>query len=213
MAIKNELGFETLKKQLLEIERKNIKEIDKDESQPVIDTKSKEKKEKAKEIPIEGFNVPNKVLNKVGINLEILNQYLMQTFGETDKLLNEKLIKSFDILESREILKQKLKIDFFYIIMGLLIILTISPLIIVFVFCNNSNSYAFALSTIASVVELATGIIILPKIIARYLFNREEDNLYFELIRDLKDYHNSKRKDFLVRGHIIRYVFLYWTYR
>ena len=191
MAIKNELGFETLKKQLLEIERKNIKEIDKDESQPVIDTKSK-----AKEIPIEGFNVPNKVLNKVGINLEILNQYLMQTFGETDKLLNEKLIKSFDILESREILKQKLKIVFFYIIMGLLIILTISPLIIVFVFCNNSNSYAFALSTIASVVELATGIIILPKIIARYLFNREEDNLYFELIRDLKDYHNSKRKDF-----------------
>ena len=186
MAIKNELGFETLKKQLLEIERKNIKEIDKDESQPVIDTKSKEKKEKAKEIPIEGFNVPNKVLNKVGINLEILNQYLMQTFGETDKLLNEKLIKSFDILESREILKQKLKIVFFYI----------SPLIIVFVFCNNSNSYAFALSTIASVVELATGIIILPKIIARYLFNREEDNLYFELIRDLKDYHNSKRKDF-----------------
>lgn len=140
MAIKNELGFETLKKQLLEIERKNIKEI--------------------------------------------------------DKLLNEKLIKSFDILESREILKQKLKIVFFYIIMGLLIILTISPLIIVFVFCNNSNSYAFALSTIASVVELATGIIILPKIIARYLFNREEDNLYFELIRDLKDYHNSKRKDF-----------------
>ena len=196
MAIKNELGFETLKKQLLEIERKNIKEIDKDESQPVIDTKSKEKKEKAKEIPIEGFNVPNKVLNKVGINLEILNQYLMQTVGETDKLLNEKLIKSFDILESREILKQKLKIVFFYIIMGLLIILTISPLIIVFVFCNNSNSYAFALSTIASVVELATGIIILPKIIARYLFNREEDNLYFELIRDLKDYHNSKRKDF-----------------
>ena len=196
MAIKNELGFETLKKQLLEIERKNIKEIDKDESQPVIDTKSKEKKEKAKEIPIEGFNVPNKVLNKVGINLEILNQYLMQTFGETDKLLNEKLIKSFDILESREILKQKLKIVFFYIIMGLLIILTISPLIIVFVFCNDSNSYAFALSTIASVVELATGIIILPKIIARYLFNREEDNLYFELIRDLKDYHNSKRKDF-----------------
>ena len=196
MAIKNELGLETLKKQLLEIERKNIKEIDKDESQPVIDTKSKEKKEKAKEIPIEGFNVPNKVLNKVGINLEILNQYLMQTFGETDKLLNEKLIKSFDILESREILKQKLKIVFFYIIMGLLIILTISPLIIVFVFCNNSNSYAFALSTIASVVELATGIIILPKIIARYLFNREEDNLYFELIRDLKDYHNSKRKDF-----------------
>ena len=140
MAIKNELGFETLKKQLLEIERKNIKEI--------------------------------------------------------DKLLNEKLIKSFDILESREILKQKLKIVFFYIIMGLLIILTISPLIIVFVFCNNSISYAFALSTIASVVELATGIIILPKIIARYLFNREEDNLYFELIRDLKDYHNSKRKDF-----------------
>ena len=158
--------------------------------------KVREKKEKAKEIPIEGFNVPNKVLNKVGINLEILNQYLMQTFGETDKLLNEKLIKSFDILESREILKQKLKIVFFYIIMGLLIILTISPLIIVFVFCNNSNSYAFALSTIASVVELATGIIILPKIIARYLFNREEDNLYFELIRDLKDYHNSKRKDF-----------------
>lgn len=158
--------------------------------------KVKRKKEKAKEIPIEGFNVPNKVLNKVGINLEILNQYLMQTFGETDKLLNEKLIKSFDILESREILKQKLKIVFFYIIMGLLIILTISPLIIVFVFCNNSNSYAFALSTIASVVELATGIIILPKIIARYLFNREEDNLYFELIRDLKDYHNSKRKDF-----------------
>lgn len=196
MAIKNELGFETLKKQLLEIERKNIKEIDKDESQPAIDTKNKEKKEKAQEIPIEGFNVPNKVLNKVGINLEILNQYLMQTFGETDKLLNEKLIKSFDILESREILKQKLKIVFFYIIMGLLIILTISPLIIVFVFCNNSNSYAFALSTIASVVELATGIIILPKIIARYLFNREEDNLYFELIRDLKDYHNSKRKDF-----------------
>jgi len=47
MAIKNELGFETLKKQLLEIERKNIKEIDKDESQPVIDTKSKEKKRKS----------------------------------------------------------------------------------------------------------------------------------------------------------------------
>ena len=58
-----------------------------------------------------------------------------------------------------------------------------------------SNGYTFAIAVISSMVELFAGIIVLPKIIAQYLFDKDEDKIYFELIKDLRDYHISKKND------------------
>lgn len=100
---------------------------------------------------------------------------------------------SFDILETREKTKQFMKKCFFWIIMIIFCILAISPIILFVCMYDKMTDSTFLVSIIGSLVELTIGILVLPKIIAQYLFNKDEDKLYFDLIKELKAYHDSKK--------------------
>ncbi len=72
-------------------------------------------------------------------------------------------------------------------------ILAISPIILFVCMYDKMTDSTFLVSIIGSLVELTIGILVLPKIIAQYLFNKDEDKLYFDLIKELKAYHDSKK--------------------
>lgn len=79
-------------------------------------------------------------------------------------------------------------------IMFMFCILSLAPLILVFYFKNLIDSMSIILTIIAYLIELIASIMILPKIIADYLFNKEEDREYMEIIHDLEKYHEDKKK-------------------
>jgi hypothetical protein len=43
-------------------------------------------------------------------------------------------------------------------------------------------------------IELVSAIIVLPKIIAEYLFNKEEDSNMMQIIKSMQEYNEKKRK-------------------
>ncbi|MFR1685967.1 MAG: hypothetical protein ACLSVX_02140 [Massilimicrobiota timonensis] len=143
-----------------------------------------------------GYNIATEIIKQAGISDDDLNNILKRTYGNTDKLLAEKLKNSFEILEKREKTKQFMKKCFFWIIMFIFCILTLSPIILFIFMYNRMNNLTFLISIIGSLVELTLGILILPKIIAQYLFNKDEDKLFFDLIKELKAYHDSKKDKF-----------------
>ena len=80
--------------------------------------------------------------------------------------------------------------------MFVFLILTISPILLIYHLSGSVSELTLIISFTGSIVELIIAIIKLPEIIAEYLFNKEEDKLYFDLINDLKDYHNSRNERF-----------------
>ena len=79
-----------------------------------------------------------------------------------------------NIEEKKEQQKLNLKDQFFWFIMIGFLALMLTPLIIVIVGRNMSNA-SMIVSLITALIELVSAIIVLPKIIAEYLFNKEED--------------------------------------
>lgn len=128
------------------------------------------------------------------IDLNYLKEVLFATYKDTDLLLYDKLKKSFEILENRENTKMTMKKDFFDRILTLLTIIVLSPIAVIFLFLKfpTDNMLTLVTTIIATFAEVLAGIIVLPNVIAKYLFNKKEDKVYFNLIKDLKDYHSSK---------------------
>ena len=91
--------------------------------------------------------------------------------------------------------KQKLEFKeaFFWFIMGGFFILLLTPFLII-VSAGRLNDSVVVVSLISVLVELVSAIIVLPKIIAEYLFNKEEDNNMMEIIKNMQEY-NEKKHD------------------
>lgn len=188
---------EDLKAELLKDEQENIAKETTDSKQQNKRIQINETYNKHKFTTLyNGFNISIDKIKQAGINDDDLNNILKRTYGNTDKLLAEKLKNSFEILEKRENTKQFMKKCFFWIIMFIFCILTLSPIILFIFMYNRMNNLTFLISIIGSLVELTLGILILPKIIAQYLFNKDEDKLFFDLIKELKAYHDSKKDKF-----------------
>ena len=78
--------------------------------------------------------------------------------------------------------------------MTVFVILCLSPFVILFLFRNIITNQSLIVTIIGTLTEILTAIIVLPKIIANYLFNLNEDKEYFNLISDLKSYHEKKSR-------------------
>ncbi len=70
--------------------------------------------------------------------------------------------------------KHKLKKIFFGIIMIIFVIVTTTSVFVIFA-VDSDNTIAFMAGIIAAITQTLASIIILPKIVAEYLFNKEED--------------------------------------
>ena len=113
---------------------------------------------------------------------------VLDNYQQTDRKLLETLTDTVDLLKNRETQKSRFKLWFFIIIMTVFVILCLSPFVILFLFRN------IIVTIIGTLTEILTAIIVLPKIIANYLFNLNEDKEYFNLISDLKSYHEKKSR-------------------
>lgn len=117
---------------------------------------------------------------------------VLDNYQQTDKKLLDTLIDTIDLLKSRENQKSNFKSWFFRIIMAVFVVLCLSPFLILFFFKDIITDQTLVVTIIGTLTEILTAIIVLPKIIANYLFNLNEDKEYFNLISDLKSYHEKK---------------------
>lgn len=119
---------------------------------------------------------------------------VLDNYQQTDRKLLETLTDTVDFLKNRETQKSRFKLWFFIIIMTVFVILCLSPFVILFLFRNIITNQSLIVTIIGTLTEILTAIIVLPKIIANYLFNLNEDKEYFNLISDLKSYHEKKSR-------------------
>lgn len=99
--------------------------------------------------------------------------------------------------KDKEDLKQLLKKWFFGLIMAGFFALLITPLVIVLK-SKGITTGALVTALLTTLVELVSAIIVLPKIIAEYLFNKEEDKNMMEIIKSMQTY-NEKKQDYIER--------------
>ena len=119
---------------------------------------------------------------------------VLDNYQQTDRKLLETLTDTVDLLKNRETQKSRFKLWFFIIIMTVFVILCLSPFVILFLFRNIITNQSLIVTIIGTLTEILTAIIVLPKIIANYLFNLNEDKEYFNLISDVKSYHEKKSR-------------------
>jgi hypothetical protein len=93
------------------------------------------------------------------------------------------------VVNQNSTIKQKLflKNIFFWIIMGIFIIVTATPILVV-ILVNSNNTLAFISSILAAITQTLASIIILPKIVAEYLFNKEEDVATLKIVELMQAY-------------------------
>lgn len=99
------------------------------------------------------------------------------------KYYSEFLTTIKDDIMKRSELKSSLKSKFFYFVMICFSVLIITPIFTLLFYnffkMDDRNFYVFVLS---SLTEIIVAIIVLPKIIAEYLFDKEEDRNTFNLV-------------------------------
>ena len=115
------------------------------------------------------------------------------SYIKIDQEFNRFLHNFVDIEEKKEQQKLNLKDQFFWFIMIGFLALMLTPLIIVIVGRNMSNA-SMIVSLITALIELVSAIIVLPKIIAEYLFNKEEDANMIQIIKNMQEYNEKKHE-------------------
>ncbi len=115
------------------------------------------------------------------------------SYIKIDQEFNRFLHNFVDIEEKKENQKLDLKDQFFWFIMIGFFALMLTPLIIVIAGRNMSN-IAMIVSLVTALIELVSAIIVLPKIIAEYLFNKEEDSNMVQIIRNMQEYNEKKHE-------------------
>lgn len=125
-----------------------------------------------------------------------LSNLLQTSYFDMDQLFQKYLNIFVDNAESDASVKKNLKIAFFIIVMIVLLVLVAMPFVVLLVVILNKIpiSYSqFAIAVLSSTVEIITSLIVLPKIIAEYLFNKDEDKNKTDIIARMQKYNKNKR--------------------
>lgn len=96
-------------------------------------------------------------------------------------------------IERQESLKLHLKKKFFWGVIIIMFAVVLFPYIMIFSFRELITDATIITLSITSVAETMSAIIILPKIIAKYLFNKKEEENKIKLIEDMQMYNREKR--------------------
>lgn len=87
-----------------------------------------------------------------------------------------------------------LKSHFFYAILLIMLLLCVFPYIMVFCFHKLITETTITILSLSSLAEVVSSIIVLPKIIAKYLFNKNEEAAKIKLIKNMQSYNTRKRE-------------------
>lgn len=129
-----------------------------------------------------------------------IHQHLKQDIDfshNCDTLFNDLLSEYINDFSLKSKSKRLFKQIFFYFVLTLIFIITVIIPSVTFCFFYNSGnliSVQFLIAMITSLIECLTTIMILPKIIARYLFNRVEDKNLVNIISNMQTYNSERHK-------------------
>lgn len=89
--------------------------------------------------------------------------------------------------------KTVFKEQFFWIVMIGFLSLLLTPMILI-ISLKSLSQITAVVSLITIFFELVSAIIVLPKIIAEYLFNKQEDEKLMQIIESMQKYNQDKQK-------------------
>ena len=124
--------------------------------------------------------------------------------NERDRLFNQFLNVFTQNYQKTSKAKHRMKIFFFAFIMAVFIAFAAAPLVLlIFVVIKQLSSVSILVAVIASFAEFLGAIIILPKIIAEYLFNKQEEDSITQIIQTMQEYnkHSHERVD---KNHTVK---------
>lgn len=178
-----------------ELEVSNAYDSEKEDAKKLFFAKEKQEKEKASSN--QKFASMEETSPKV--NIERIINKTNNSFLEDERRLFLLADKEFLILlrnfinnqEKKEVQKRKLKKWFFWIVMLGFLILLIAPIILIFK-ANELSQITVIISLVSLLIELVTAIIVLPQIIAKYLFNKKEDEQLLHIIDGMQKYNQNK---------------------
>lgn len=116
-----------------------------------------------------------------------------QSYIDMDKAFLQYLNTFIEDVKSQEELKLELKRDFFYWILFFMGAVIVFPYIMMFLFRSQITDVSIVALSITSLAETLSAIIVLPKIIAKYLFNKKEDDNKIKIISRMQKYNKGKR--------------------
>lgn len=120
---------------------------------------------------------------------ELLNDSYMNMDKEFQRYL-----KNFNDNSSKnEELKLELKKYFFTIVMIILALIICLPYFVLIMFRSKVTDATVITICISSLAEVISAIIVLPKIIAKYLFNKNEEKNKIQIISGMQQYNGNKR--------------------
>ena len=129
---------------------------------------------------------------------ESYNEFLQnrrRATNERDELFNDFLNEYTIAFKNKQDQKNKLKKLFFILIMVLFFLIAATPIIVITLFSTQDNLVGFSVAIIGSFVELFTAFIVLPRIIAEYLFDKKEDSDLVTIIEKMQSYNLEKLKE------------------
>ena len=107
----------------------------------------------------------------------------------------QKYLENFnESVKNTERQKYALKIIFFICVMVVLFFIILFPYFLVFMFRTKVTDATVITLGISSTAEVVSSIIVLPKIIAKYLFNKKEEDNKREIISNMQMYNHNKLK-------------------
>ncbi|SDA73152.1 hypothetical protein SAMN02910275_02450 [Butyrivibrio sp. INlla18] len=140
-----------------------------------------------------GSSNPEKQISKESREIKSL-------FEESYMKMDEKFIEYLDVftnaMKKSEEAKTSLKKHFFWVIMGILMLIVISLCFVCIVaVIKGVNDPKTVVAIGGMLIESAAAIWVLPKIIAKYLFNKKEEKHRMKIIQSMQDYNDHKKKE------------------
>lgn len=113
------------------------------------------------------------------------------------KKKNNEMIKQLKELtqqmKDRNTAKKWQKTTFFVVIMGLFVVLTVTPYAVLLCFRDSVTEQSILAMIFASLIELVSAIIVMPRIIAEYLYDKDEEKNMTELLTKLYELEKEEK--------------------
>ena len=107
----------------------------------------------------------------------------------------QKYLENFnESVKHNEYQKFILKENFFVCVIIIMFLVIIFPYFLVIMFRTKITDATVITLGISSTAEVVSSIIVLPKIIAKYLFNKKEEDNKREIISNMQTYNHEKQK-------------------
>lgn len=99
--------------------------------------------------------------------------------------------------KTQEGVKCELMVKFFWCVMVFMAVIILFPYMLVIMFRTKITDFTIITLSISSLAETLSAVIVLPKIIAKYLFNKEDEKNKIKIISDMQTYNRGKREQII----------------